>query len=115
MRRKPGALLPLEVSVLDAALAMRTRGANEFHGFLMASEVKDRDDARSLTAYGTLYKALERMERAGYLSSRWEDAELAAGQNRPRRRLYIVTAAGEAALATAKAPAPGAATQAVRS
>ena len=39
--------------------------------------------------------------RAGYLSSRWEDPQLAADDGRPRRRFYRVTMAGEAALAEA--------------
>ena len=56
-----------------------------------------------LTAYGTLYKALDRMERAGYLESRWEDPHFAAQEARPRRRLYGVTALGERALADALA------------
>ncbi len=114
MRRKPGSLLPLEVSILDAGLALRTRGTDEFHGFLMASEVKGQNDARSLTAYGTLYKALERMERAGFLTSRWEDPALAAADSRPRRRLYTLTAAGEEARARAAQLAPSAAVGTVR-
>ena len=109
MRRKPGSLLPLEVSILDAGLALRARGTGEFHGFLMASEVKGQNDARSLTAYGTLYKALERMERGGFLTSRWEDPALAAEASRPRRRLYTLTAAGEEARARAAQLVPGAA------
>jgi DNA-binding PadR family transcriptional regulator len=54
--------------------------------------------ARGLTAHGTLYKALDRMERMGLLESRWEDPEVAAAQGRPRRRLYRVTGQGERAL-----------------
>ena len=37
----------------------------------------------------------------GLLTSRWEDAMIAAGENRPRRRLYALTPAGEEAVADA--------------
>ena len=65
---------------------------------MIASEIKAREDARQLTSHGTLYKALDRMKKAGYLESRWEDPEIAVGENRPRRRLYRVTAEGQRAL-----------------
>ena len=34
----------------------------------------------------------------GMLESRWEDPEIPARENRPGRRLYTLTAAGEAAV-----------------
>lgn len=102
MRRKPGTLLPIEIAILRAALDLATRGAEEFHGYLVASEIREREQARLLTAHGTLYKALDRMRRGGLLSDRWEDPERAAAAARPRRRLYRVTAAGVAALARAQ-------------
>ena len=103
MRRKADALLPLEVSILESGIDLRTRGLAEFHGFLIARAIRERQDARLLTAHGTLYKALDRMEQAGLLTSRWEDPLIAAAAHRPRRRLYQVTVAGEAALAKAQA------------
>ena len=75
----------------------------EAHGFLLAKEIREEHHARRLTAYGTLYKALERLERAGYLASRWEDPMVAAAEGRPRRRFYRVTLAGEGAYAEAAA------------
>ena len=104
MRRKPGALLPIELSILEAGIELRLRAMPYFHGFLIAKEVKEREDARLLTAHGTLYKALERMQKAGLLESEWEDPLLAAAEGRPRRRLYRVTAAGEAARVQARVP-----------
>jgi DNA-binding PadR family transcriptional regulator len=98
MRRKPGAILPIEESVLSVAAALSASGDGEFHGFDMAKRLQDVDDARSLTAHGTLYKALSRMEKAGLLESRWEDPQKAADDGRPRRRLYRITGAGEVAL-----------------
>jgi PadR family transcriptional regulator len=103
MRRKEGALVPLEVSILEAALGLRRQGVTEAHGFLLAKELRDGARARRLTAYGTLYKALDRLELAGCLASRWEDPLVAARDGRPRRRFYRVTLDGEAALARALA------------
>ena len=97
MRRKPGALLPLELSILEVGLDLRSRGVPEYHGFMIAKKIQEREGARMLTAHGTLYKALDRMERAGLLTSRWEDPMIAAEEKRPRRRLYQVTAAGQQA------------------
>lgn len=101
MKRKPNTLLSLEASILDAGLAARGRGQPEFHGFLIAKEIQAGSGSRRLTAHGTLYKALDRMETAGLLRSRWEDPDAAAQERRPRRRLYEVTPTGEQALAAA--------------
>ena len=95
-------LLPIEVSILAAGLDAQRAGDPEFHGFAIASAIQDRDGARRLTAHGTLYRALGRMETAGLLESRWEDAALSEAEGRPRRRLYRVTGLGETALAEAR-------------
>jgi DNA-binding PadR family transcriptional regulator len=55
-----------------------------------------------LTAYGTLYRALGRLEKMGLLQSRWEDPAAPARENRPGRRLYTLTALGEAAADAAR-------------
>ena len=102
MRRKKGSLIPTEVSILETAIDLRLRGTPQAHGFMLAKEMKDREGARLLTAYGTLYKALDRLEKAGYLDSRWEEPADAARDGRPRRRFYWVTVTGEAALAEAR-------------
>jgi len=98
--------VPLELSILETGIELRLRGLPAFHGFLIAREIKERQDARLLTAHGTLYKALDRLQRSGFLQSQWEDPLVAANEGRPRRRFYWVTAAGEAALARSRAPAP---------
>lgn len=99
MRRKQGAVLPLEAAILAAAVELFAAGTQRFHGFLMAKHLRDGDGAKLLTAHGTLYKALGRMEKAGWLTSEWEDPEAAAENGRPRRRCYQITPAGRAALA----------------
>ena len=106
-RRKPGTLLPLETEILEAVLSLLRSGHATFHGFGLAQTMREQSGSRSLTAHGTLYKALSRLEEFGLLTSRWEDA--AAVEGRPRRRLYELTGQGirvaEQAL-TAKAVAP---------
>ena len=110
MRRKTGALIPIEVSILALAIDLRSRGTAYFHGFMIARQIKEHEQARLLTAHGTLYRALDRLHRAKFLEREWEDPMLAAAEGRPRRRLYRVTPSGEQALANAlsvaAAPAP---------
>ena len=102
MRRKPGALVPLELAICEAAAALRADGHDEFHGYQIAKTIGDGGNARPLTAYGTLYRALGRLEKMGLLHSRWEDPAIPARENRPGRRLYTLTAPGDAALREAR-------------
>ena len=107
-RRKPGTLLPLEMDILGAALSLRREGQVSFHGFALADGLRAERGSRSLTAHGTLYKALGRLEERGLLRSHWEDP--AAAEGRPRRRLYELTEhgaeiAGRAAEPSSAAPA----------
>lgn len=56
---------------------------------------------------GSVYPILERLERAGWVASEWEDDPARSG---PRRRLYRLTADGaeaaRAAVASAASPRP---------
>jgi DNA-binding PadR family transcriptional regulator len=88
-RRRAGVLLPLEEAILEIGLRRLRDGDAEFHGFAMATDLESAG-GRSLTAHGTLYKVLDRLERRGLLVSRWEDADEYDG-SRPRRRLYQVS------------------------
>jgi DNA-binding PadR family transcriptional regulator len=101
VRRKTGALVPLELAICAAAVALRERGVEQFHGYLIAKEIKNASDTRLLTAYGTLYRALGRLEQMGLMTSAWEDPQIPADENRPRRRLYAITPDGHAAVANA--------------
>jgi DNA-binding PadR family transcriptional regulator len=47
---------------------------------------------------GTVYPALSRHERDGYVRSSWEDAQKAHQDGRPPRRYYRITAEGRRAL-----------------
>lgn len=52
-------------------------------------------------ASGTVYVALGRLQKRGYLKATWEEQEVAEAQGRPRRRYYDLTRDGAAALAEA--------------
>jgi DNA-binding PadR family transcriptional regulator len=111
VRRKPGALLPLEVAILEVALDLQRRGTTEVHGYQLARHLAHVSDRRRLTAYGTLYRALGRLENMGLFASRAEDPQIAAAENRPVRRLYTLTGEGVAAArrerAASRARKPG--------
>lgn len=101
-RRRADTLLPIEEQILGAGLQLQ-RSGGDFHGFALAKAMAGRDDGRGLTAHGTLYKALGRLSERGLLTDRWEDADVATAEGRPRRRLYRVTGAGEVAFHASRA------------
>ena len=55
---------------------------------------------------GTVYPLLRRLERRGVLTGVWEDEAKAHAENRPPRRYYRLTAAGEAEMAEVAARYP---------
>ena len=69
------------------------------HGF----DVIDRTGLAS----GSVYPALSKLENAGLLRSRWEDASIAHREKRPPRRYYEITPAGGNALEEALEEARG--------
>ena len=85
--------MPLEADILIAAVLEHRAGRVTFHGFGLAQTIREQNGSRSLTAHGTLYKALNRLEGLGLLTSDWEDPSEAV-TGRPRRRLYQLTAQG---------------------
>ncbi len=106
VRRKPGRLLPLEYRVLAAAADVHRIDEGRFHGYVMAQRLQGAGDGRRLTSHGTLYKALSRLHRAGLLDADWEDSDLAAADDRPRRRLYEITGLGIEVLRLAELDEP---------
>jgi PadR family transcriptional regulator, regulatory protein PadR len=101
MRRKPGTLVPLEVEILTIAVARAVSDRPDFHGFELAKLIAEHERSGKLLAHGTLYKALNRLAESGMLTAEWEDAAIALGDGRPRRRLYRITVRGEQAAASA--------------
>ena len=57
-------------------------------------------DATGLPS-GTVYPILRRLDREGLVRSTWEKQEVAQREQRPPRRYYEITGAGEALLADA--------------
>jgi PadR family transcriptional regulator, regulatory protein PadR len=98
---KPGELMPLEASLLAVGSDLEARGITPY-GFLLAKHLAEGRPG-TLTAHGTLYKALARLVASGLLESSWEDPEAAEAEGRPRRRLYRITGAGAVALSRAQA------------
>jgi PadR family transcriptional regulator PadR len=114
VRRKPGGLVPLEAAICIATAKLQRDGTAEFHGYQIAKQLGDASERRLLTAYGTLYRALRRLENMGLLTSRWEDPDIPARENRPGRRLYTLTAAGVAGAVAAQRASAQAARRARR-
>ena len=83
---RPSKPLSLSAVVVLGAIGKRVR-----HGF-------DIMDATQLPS-GTVYPILGRLERDGYVRSRWEAQTTASREKRPPRRYYEGTAAGVKALA----------------
>ncbi len=50
---------------------------------------------------GTVYPALRRLEKAGYVTSKWEKHSVAQAEQRPPRKYYEMTRGGREALAEA--------------
>ncbi len=75
-------------------------GTPTFHGYQLAAELAGGPERLPTVGYGSLYRAVDRLERIGYLGSWWEEP---APVGRPRRRSYQLTWAGVAA---APLPAP---------
>jgi PadR family transcriptional regulator PadR len=75
---------------LATTLVMQAIGAGHRHGF----------DIVDVTGFptGTVYPALRRLERDGYVRSQWEAERTANREGRPARRYYELTATGVKAL-----------------
>jgi PadR family transcriptional regulator PadR len=75
------------------ALVLQALARGFHHGF-------DVMDATGLPS-GTVYPILRRLDREGLLRSAWESAEAAQREQRPPRRYYEITPAGETLLSEA--------------
>jgi DNA-binding PadR family transcriptional regulator len=79
---------------LDLVLLAGLAALGEVHGYALISSVRQRTEGELDVPEGSVYPALQRLERDGYVEGRWED-----GAKRPRR-LYRLSTDGRAALRT---------------
>jgi PadR family transcriptional regulator PadR len=106
MRGRPAGLLPLEIAILQLGIELQSEDSTGFHGFLLSARLREATGSTLFVTHGALYKALDRLEKRGLLTSTWEDPERALTSGRPRRRLYRVTPGGRVALHELAARAP---------
>jgi DNA-binding PadR family transcriptional regulator len=98
------ALSSIERRILLAGLALMPSGSGAFHGYQMAQSLAGGPTHLPSVGYGTLYRAFDRLERIGYLSSWWAEPVLSNG---PRRRMYKLTPVGVGAVTVAPSRALG--------
>jgi PadR family transcriptional regulator, regulatory protein PadR len=63
------------------------------HGYAVAEWIEHATDATVLVEEGTLYPALHRLDRRGWVETEW-----GASENKRRAKFYRLTAAGRAQL-----------------
>ena len=88
--KTPNALLH---GTLDA-LILKTLTGGPRHGYAIATFIEDSTDDTVLVEEGSLYPALYRMERRGWLEAEWGTSELGR-----RVKLYRLTDRGRTQLA----------------
>jgi PadR family transcriptional regulator len=86
----PNALLH---GTLDA-LILKTLAEGSLHGYAIARRIEDTTGEAVLVEEGSLYPALYRMERRGWVDAEWGISELGR-----RAKLYRLTDAGRVQLA----------------
>jgi PadR family transcriptional regulator, regulatory protein PadR len=90
MHKTPNALLH---GTLDA-LVLKTLASGPRHGYAIARFIEDTTDQAIVVEEGSLYPALYRMERRGWIEAEWGTSELGR-----RAKFYHLTDAGRAQLA----------------
>jgi transcriptional regulator len=85
MSKTPNALLH---GALDA-LILKTLAGGPSHGYAIARFIEDTSGDALLVEDGSLYPALYRLERRGWVDAEWGTSELGR-----RAKLYRLTAAG---------------------
>jgi len=88
--KTPNALLH---GALDA-LILKTLARGPSHGYAIAKFLEDTTDEAVLIEEGSLYPALYRLERRGWVDAEWGTSELGR-----RAKLYRLTEAGRRQLA----------------
>jgi transcriptional regulator len=75
------------------ALILKTLVGGPLHGYAIARSIEDASGDAVLVEEGSLYPALYRMERRGWVDAEWGESELGR-----RAKLYRLTDAGRAHL-----------------
>ena len=83
---------PLPPGALDL-LVLETLRAGASHGYALATRIREKSEEVLRVEEGTLYPALHRMERSGWISSEW--GRTPSGR---RARFYSLTRQGRARL-----------------
>src|SRR5690349_16695833 len=95
MARQPSGRLELLQGTLDM-LILRTLRSGPAHGHQIAKHIQRTTDDLLQVEHGSLYPALHRLERKGWLSAKWEPA---AKDQKREYKYYRLTAAGKKQLA----------------
>ena len=85
MRQFPGELLP---GTLDM-LILKTLSAGAKHGYAIVRHIQETSSELLRVEEGSLYPALHRMERRGFIRSEWAPSE-----NNRQARFYTLTRSG---------------------
>jgi PadR family transcriptional regulator len=91
MAREPMDLLQGTLDVL----VLRTLAAGAMHGYAVSRSIRQRTEGVLEIEDAPLYKALHRLESAGFVAAEWGLSE-----NNRRARYYALTAAGRRQLKT---------------
>ena len=70
-------------------LILKTLALDPVHGWGIAQRIRQLSGDQLLVPQGSLYPALHRLEKQGWIRSDWRDSE-----NRRRAKYYSLTAAG---------------------
>jgi len=88
MDRRPHSSPELLHGTLDA-LILKTLASGPRHGYAIAKYIEDASSDTVVVEEGSLYPALYRMERRGWLEAEWGESELGR-----RAKLYRLTPQG---------------------
>ena len=81
---------------LEAILLSIVRDEGPCHGLDIGREAEQRSGR--IVGAGSLYRALHRMEGAGFLTAYWEDRDTSESHRGPNRRYYQITGLGAIAV-----------------
>ena len=79
-------------------LVLKTLSLEPMHGWGIAQRIQQMSSEVFQVNQGSLYPALQRMKRKGWIRSEWRSSE-----NNRRARYYMLTSAGEAQLGVERA------------